>query len=76
MDSEYRRAEQTREKQVRRMAQRQGLSLRKSRTHDPGADDYGGFIILRGDQIEAGADPFLFSLSLDDVARYLAGGEG
>ncbi|HWK18748.1 MAG TPA: hypothetical protein VNR66_14950, partial [Solirubrobacteraceae bacterium] len=39
-------AERTREQRLRRMADRQGLRLEKSRTRDPRAIDYGGWMIV------------------------------
>ena len=38
--------EKVRENRLRRMADRQGLALRKARTRDPRAVDYGGFMLV------------------------------
>lgn len=43
MASSYTKAEV---EEVRRMARRQGLKLRKSRQRDPGATDYGMFALI------------------------------
>lgn len=52
-------AEKVRENRLRRMAERQGLELRKSRRRDPRAKDYGRWYIVDVDrEIEA----------VDDVA--------
>lgn len=40
--------EKVRENRLRRMAERQGLRLQKSRRRDPRALDYGAFFIVRG----------------------------
>lgn len=41
-------AEKIRENRLRRMAQRQGLRLEKSRRRDPRALDYGGYWLIDG----------------------------
>jgi hypothetical protein len=47
-------AEKVRENRLRRMAERQGLELRKSRRRDPRAKDYGRWYIVDVDrEIEA-----------------------
>jgi len=72
-----------RENRLRRMAHRQGFSLRKSRRRDPHATDYGEMWLLRemiwsGGRWEAVASPEQSHdawegpfYSLDDVERYL-----
>ena len=65
-------AEKVRENRLRRMAERQGLALRKSRRRDPRAIDYGVFWLV---------DPGLNWLvvgepggwNLDQVEQYLTG---
>jgi hypothetical protein len=50
-------AEKVRENRLRRMAERQGLELRKSRRRDPRAKDYGRWYIVDVDrEIEAADD--------------------
>lgn len=50
-------AEKVRENRLRRMAERQGLELRKSRRRDPRAKDYGRWYIVDIDrEIEAADD--------------------
>lgn len=61
-------AEQVRENRLRRMADRQGLQLNKSRRRDPRALDFGTFAILRGVEVVAGP-----GLSVDEVEAYLTG---
>jgi hypothetical protein len=76
-------SERTREQRIRRMADRQGLKLIKSRTRDPYAKDYGLYwldnawvmdgAIKRYDVIQDQANwrgPFD---SLDDVEAHLKG---
>jgi hypothetical protein len=72
-------SEKVREVRLRRMAERQGLELRKSRRRDPNALGYGCWMIV---------DPFNSNavvansagptgepnLDLDDVEAYLTGG--
>jgi hypothetical protein len=78
-ENRARRAEKVRENRLRRMAQRQGLELRKSRTRDPRARDYGKYWLV---------DPFINNIvfgelpgewrgnaaNLDDIERYLTEG--
>jgi hypothetical protein len=47
-------ADKVRENRVRRMAERQGLQLVKSRTRDPRALDFGSYMLLDGDRIILG----------------------
>ena len=57
----------TREQRARRAAKRQGLALRKSRTRDPRALDYGKWVVT--DRQGVGHDlPYLAA-----VERYLEG---
>lgn len=61
------------ENRVRRMAQRQRLSVQKSRRRDPRAWDYGTFMLVDPDRntcvacSAAGA----YGMSLDEVERWL-----
>jgi hypothetical protein len=64
-------AEKVRENRLRRMAQRQGLSLHKSPRRDPRAYDYGGWYIAKDRVIVAGGNPHAYAMSLDDVEAYL-----
>jgi len=63
------------ENRLRRMADRQGLRLAKSRARDPNSVTYGGYML-----VELGTDRIVFgtgvlhrgfSASLKDIARYL-----
>lgn len=70
--------EKVRENRLRRMADRQGLRLVKSRRRDPRAIDYGGWMIVDvvTNGIVAGTEAVgRPSWSLDEVERYLNGGE-
>lgn len=62
--------EKTRENYYRRMAERQGLTLKKSRARKWSIDNYQGYMIVNAflNTIEAGQK---FDLSLDEVAEYL-----
>jgi phosphotransacetylase len=62
-----------RENRLRRMAERQGLNLCKSRRRDYRALDFGRWMIKDGDTdaVVAGATPRAYSLSIDDVEKYL-----
>lgn len=66
-----------RENRLRRMAQRQGLKVVKSRRRDPRALDYGGYMIAdeSTNGVVMGGYPWAFSASLDDIEDYLTGGD-
>ena len=62
-------AEKTRETRLRRMAERQGLTIRKSRRRDPRAIDYGRWWV-----VHSNTDRRLVELmDTDAVERYLNG---
>lgn len=62
-------AEKTRETRLRRMAERQGLTIRKSRRRDPRAIDYGRWWV-----VHSGGDRRLVELKdTDALERYLTG---
>jgi hypothetical protein len=67
-------AEKVRENRLRRMSERQGLVLRKSRRRDPRAIDYRRFYLtdrLSG-EIVSGYRPGLGpEYTLDEIERYL-----
>lgn len=64
-----------RENRLRRMAERQGLMMHKSRRRDPRAVDFGGYMLVdvltKGAVLGSGAFPF--QADLDDVEKYLTG---
>jgi hypothetical protein len=68
-------AERVRERRLRRMADRQGFALRKSRRRDPRAMDYDGWMIVDAftNTIVAGELNSRRALSLDEVEAYLTG---
>jgi hypothetical protein len=67
--------EKVRENRLRRMLQRRGLSLLKSKRRDPKAIDYGGYMIVDAstNALVAGDSNGLtpFSLTIDDVEGWL-----
>ena len=72
-------ADKTRETRIRRMADRQGLRLLKSRRRDPRAIDYGRYMLVSIDE-----NAVVFgtgaigrpSATLDEVEAFLSGEEG
>ena len=57
---------------IRRAARRKGLIVMKSRARNPRSTEYCGFIIADDDRnLVAGEYPHAFSMSLEDVERYL-----
>jgi hypothetical protein len=70
-------ADKVRENRLRRMAERQGLRLVKSRRRDPRAIDFGGYMIVdvETNGIVAGTGALGRPVwALDDVERYLTEG--
>lgn len=67
--------EKTRENRLRRMAQRQGLQLARSRRRDPRAFDYGGYMLVdvASNAVVAGGSPLPYALDLAAVESYLTG---
>lgn len=60
------------EDRLRRMARRQGLTLLKSRTRDPRALTYNGFMLADANNyIVAGSHPNGYSMNIDEVERFL-----
>ncbi len=60
-------AEKVREIRLRRMAERQGLTLSRSRRRDPRALDFGKYWLRKGDQLVTAED----GISMDEVEAYL-----
>lgn len=67
--------EKVRENRLRRKLNRMGYHLTKNRLRDGRAIGYGGYMILdRGNSFAvAGASPYAYSLSLDDVEAFTKG---
>jgi hypothetical protein len=63
-----------RENRVRRMAERRGLILRKSRRRDRLAWDFGSYWLMDADR-DALVFPDVHGGSLDDMERYLTSDE-
>ena len=59
--------EKAHENRLRRMAERQGLELRKSRRRDPRALDFGRFQLTRGRTM------LVDTKGLDEIEAYLKG---
>ena len=54
------------------MAKRQGLQLTKSRTRDPYAIDYGGYMLVGERNVAVyGAEPRAWCATLDDIEHWL-----
>ena len=65
--------EKVRENRLRRMAERQGLRLERSRRRDPRALDYGSYQLVEvlTNTVAASGGPNGFGLTLDEVERSL-----
>ena len=71
-----RHPDKVRENRLRRVAERQGLRLMKSRRRDPLAYDYGGYMLVDASTNGVGGGGNLaYSLDLDQVERSLTGEE-
>jgi len=71
-------SEKIRENRLRRMADRQGLRLVKSRRRDPRAVDYGGYMLvdIATNAVIAGTGAIgRPHWSLDEVEEWLTGGD-
>lgn len=66
--------EKVRENRLRRMAERQGFRLLKSRRRDHLAPDYGGFMLVDGytNNVVTGAHHFAYSADLNEVEAFLS----
>ena len=60
--------EKARESRLRRLARSQGLQLVKSRTRNPEAPSYGGFLIADDNRVLVAGEHYR---SLDEVEHYL-----
>jgi hypothetical protein len=69
-------SEKVRENRLRRMAERQGLALVKSRRRDRRAADYGKYMLVNpynSNAVVLGSGPVGPDLDLDDVEAHLTG---
>lgn len=66
-------ADKVRENRLRRMADRQGLRLLKSRRRDERAIDFGGYMLVDVQTNGAvfGSGAFQYEADLDDIERWL-----
>jgi hypothetical protein len=64
--------EKIRENRLRRIAERRGYGLNKSRRRDPNAIDYGGCMLydLFTKRVVLGGYPFPYSASLEEIERF------
>jgi hypothetical protein len=65
-----------RERRLRRAAKSRGYRLVRSRSQDPKSPGYGGYLVIDAEQdaVILGAEPTLFSASLDHVESFLLDG--
>jgi hypothetical protein len=70
--------DKVKENRVRRLAQRRGLDIVKSRRRDPAAVDYKGYMLVDPNRNFAvlGGQPFAYSSSLDEIENYFSSEEG
>lgn len=67
-----------RENRIRRIAERRGYLIQKSRRRDPYAHDFGGYMIVEPvrNMVIAGGTPNAYSLTLEDVEEFFAPPKG
>jgi hypothetical protein len=61
------------ESAVRHLAKRHGFIVRKSRTRNPDAPDYGGYILIN--HLVLGGAGWFYSAELEDIADWLTAPE-
>jgi hypothetical protein len=66
--------QKVRENRLRRVAERRGMKLLKSRRRDPDAIDFGGFMLVDAytNAVIEGATHHAYSASLDDIETVLS----
>lgn len=66
-------SDKVKENRLRRIAERRGMRLEKSRRRDPKAIDYGGYMLIdtAANAVVVGASPYSYSASLEDIENYL-----
>jgi hypothetical protein len=67
-------SDKVRENRLRRVAERRGMILQKSRRRDPKAIDFGGYMLIDAETNGAilGSSPVAYSATLDEVEAWLA----
>ncbi len=67
-------AEKVRENKLRRLAERRGFRVLKSRRRDPGAYDYGGYMVVEipGNYVVFGGHPYAYAATVDEVEGFLS----
>jgi hypothetical protein len=70
--------DKVRENRLRHPAQRQGLTLAKSRRRDPNAFDYGSYMLVdpNTNAVVASVHETGYGMSLDDIEEHLTAGKG
>ena len=68
-------SEKVRENRLRRMAERQGMMLQKSRRRDPRAIDFGGYMLvdIQTNGVVLGSGAFPYQADLAEVEAHLTG---
>jgi hypothetical protein len=66
--------DKVRENRLRRIAERRGYAVQKSRRRDPDAIDYGGYMLIdaRTNVVVLGGGGFSYSASLDDIEVFFS----
>ena len=64
--------EKVRENKLRRVAERRGFQIVKSRRKDPQAVDFGGYMLtdIRTNAVVLGSGAFAYSATLEDIENY------
>jgi hypothetical protein len=65
--------EKVMENRIRRVAQRRGLKVSKSRRRDPKALDFGGYMLvdIASNSVVLGGSPIAYSATIQEIDAYL-----
>jgi hypothetical protein len=65
--------DKVRENRLRRVAERRGMRIEKSKRRDPKAIDFGGYMLIdaAANTVISGSTPYPYSDTLDDIERML-----
>lgn len=65
--------DKVKENRLRRIAERRGMKIEKSRRRDPKAIDFGGYMLIdvSTNAVITGGSPYPYSASIEDVEEYL-----
>lgn len=65
--------DKVKENRLRRIAERRGMKIEKSRRRDPKAIDFGGYMLIdvSTNAVITGGSPYPYSASIEDIEEHL-----